>query len=702
MKLYGDLETFSPVPIKHGVHAYAEKAEILLFTYAIDHDPVRVVDFTDPDFFAYPDGSAWEDLCEALLFADEIIFHNSHFDRTVGRLAKNSPLPFKEACANVERWRDTMVRALAHGLPGALETLCAILEVPADKIKDKRGKALIQRFCKPDPKLPGGRATRETHPNEWAEFIEYAKSDIEAMREVDQRLPNWNYRGAELELWHLDQRINDRGFLVDLDLANAAIKSVEQVQAGLAVRAQDLTNGEVQAATQRDAVLLHILSEYGIDLADLQSATVKTLLKDAKDLPPELVELLNVRLQASSTSVAKYKTLVNGVSSDGYLRGTLQFCGAARTGRWSGRLFQPQNLLRPPKYVKQEWELAASAIKSGAVDLVYHNPTQVIGALVRGVIIAPPDKKLVAADLSNIEGRGLAFEAGEDWKLRAFRDFDAGVGPDLYKLAYAKSFRIHPGEVDDEQRQIGKVQELMLGYGGGVGAFLTGAATYGFDVEDLGHRAIDTIPDRIRQEATQFYLWSTDKKNKGHGDYGLSQQAFVVCDSLKRMWREAHPNVVSLWEGVEAYAKRAVAEPGATLHFRGLKFRRDGAWLRIGLPSGRVLCYPQPKLEDDKLSYMGINQYSRKWQRLHTYGGKLVENITQALARDVMAHNMPTIEEAGYEIVLTVHDEVLCYAPDTPEYGNGQLSNLLATVPEWAEGLPLAAAGFEAYRYRKD
>lgn len=353
---------------------------------------------------------------------------------------------------------------------------------------------------------------------------------------------------------------------------------------------------------------------------------------------------------------------------------------------------------------------------------------------VRGCIVAPQGRKLCIADLSNIEGRMLAWLASEEWKLQAFREYDvlqlaggdwitgedwrllalAGHapklalddkgepihrGPDLYKLAYAKAFKVGTGEVTKEQRQIGKVMELMLGYEGGVGAFLTGAATYGFDVEDLGIRAYETIPDSVLYEAGGFYDWTVKQKRP---TFGLSRTAFVVCDSLKRMWRAAHPNVASFWKELDQACADAVSNPGETIQVRKLKVRRDGAWLRIGLPSGRALCYPQPKVQDGKVTYMGVNQYTRQWSRIASYGGKWAENVTQAGARDTLADPMPRIEGHGYAIVLSVHDELLTETPDEPRYSWEQLAALMATPPAWAPDLPLAAAGFETYRYRKD
>ncbi|KCV27496.1 hypothetical protein L489_5542, partial [Bordetella bronchiseptica 00-P-2730] len=333
--LFLDLETYCEVPIQNGTHAYAEKAEVLLFAYALDNGPVYVWDAASGE--KMPDDLRWALIDENVA----LCAHNSHFDRTVLRHAMpDYPLA-------LPRWRDTMVKALAHSLPGALGDLCDILKVPTDKAKDKAGKQLIMLFCKPRPATSKlRRATRETHPAEWAKFVEYAGLDIEAMRVIDQKLPAWNYQGTELALWHLDQTINDRGVMVDTDLAHAAIRAVERTQKMLAARTSDITLGAVQAATQRDAMLRHVLAAYGLDLPDMQQSTLERRIADP-DLPAELRELLGIRLQASTTSTSKYKTLAKGVSSDGRLRGTLQFNGASRTGRWAGRLFQPQNLPRP-------------------------------------------------------------------------------------------------------------------------------------------------------------------------------------------------------------------------------------------------------------------------------------------------------------------------------------------------------------------
>lgn len=685
-----DLETYSEIPITNGTHVYAQGAEILLTAWGIDGGPVSVVD--DANGEPRP-----AELRDALADPGVIVrAHNSHFDRTILRHT-GTEIP-------VGRWRDTMVKALAHSLPGSLGDLCDILGVERDKAKDKDGRKLIHLFCKPRPFTSKfRRATRSTHPAEWAKFVDYAGRDILAMRAIDAKLPKWNYQGDELALWFLDQQINDRGVAIDLDLVHAAIRAVDRAQRLLAARTRELTGGAVGAATQRDAMLKHVLNEFGVSLPDMQMATLERRINDP-DLPQAMRELLKIRLQASTTSTAKYRTLANATSSDGRLRGTLQFNGASRTGRWAGRLFQPQNLPRPS--LKQEQiDLGVSALKADAEDLLFDNVMELTSSAIRGCIVAPRGKKLVVSDLSNIEGRDQAWLAGETWKLKAFRDFDEGTGHDLYAIAYAKSFGVTPESVmadkkaGGNQRQVGKVQELALGYEGGVGAFLTFAAAYSIDLEAMGEQAIGAVPAHILEQAKDSLRW-TLKNNRS--TFGLSSRAWLVCESFKRAWREAHPAIASLWGELGEAARTAITTPGVTVACRKLKVRRDGAWLRIGLPSGRALCYPSPKLEDATITYMGVDQYTRKWSRLKTYGGKLFENVCQAVARDVLTRNMPLIEQAGYQVVLTVHDEVICEAPDSEEFNAEHLSSLLSANPPWAPDMPLAAGGFEAYRYRKD
>jgi DNA polymerase bacteriophage-type len=705
--LWGDLETYCETPLRDGTWRYAESAQILLWAYALDDGPVRVWDVLgdtvgqwEPlvdEFVTEPVHGMPDDLFGALTDPSVIIqFHNSGFDRTV--LLHAGSVVERAAARDIKRWRCTMARGLAHSLPGALAAQGEVLQTTDDERK-REGKDLVRLFCMPRPKNQKlRRATRETHPTEWADFVRYAGGDIHAMRANVKRMPVWNYRGRELDLWHLDQAINARGMCIDLDLVDAAIRAADRAKEALAERTVELTDGALSATTQRDALLKHLLAEHGVDLPDMQMSTLERRIGDPA-LPWAVKELLQNRLQASSTSVAKYQTLRKGTSSDGRLRGTTQFCGAARTGRWAGRLFQPQNLPSRGLLPQEDIDLGIDAMLNDCEHLIYDNVMHLCVSAIRGAIVAPKGKKLVCADLSNIEGRDQAWLAGEQWKLQAFREYDAGTGPDLYKLAYSKSFKVPVDAVGKDQRQIGKVQELALGYEGGVGAFVTFALGYGFDIEALGETAYPTLPPELREEAEGFLQWTKDQKRT---TFGLSDRAFVTCDTLKRGWRRGHGAVSSYWKQLADTVREAIGAPGVTLTCGHLKIRRDGAWLRIGLPSGRALCYPSPQVGDGgEITYMGINQYSRKWQRLKTYGGKLFENVCQAVARDVMAWNMPAIEAAGYEIVTTVHDEVVTEAPDSDEFSGEHLASLLCATPPWAKGMPLAAEGFSSKRYRK-
>lgn len=663
-----DLETFSENPIQRGTHAYAVGAEVIVCSWASSLDaPAQVADLTND--FGIGNKQFPEEVLDALATPwMQILGANfGNFDRTLLRYARG-------IVVDPERIIDTQVQALSHGLPGGLDKLGEIFNVSEEDAKLKEGKSLIQLFCKPRPKnMEVRRATKRTHPVEWERFLIYAKQDIPSMVHVYKHMPKWNYPGKdngnqmapERALWCLDQKINDRGFAVDRELATAAMAAVNRAQKELNRRTTDITAGDVEKASQRDRLLKHLLAEWGVELPDMTKSTLERRVND-ENLPDAVRELLAIRLEASATSTSKYTALLNGVSEDGRLRGTMQFCGASRTGRWAGRIFQPQNLPRPNMKSK-DILVGIDALKQGVAHLLYDNPISLASNAIRGSIVAEPGNKLVIADLSNIEGRVAAWLAGEAWKIQAFKEYDNGTGPDLYMVGAANVLSKKVEDVTPDERQgQGKVPELACNYGGALGAFKAMALIYGLNLPD----------DEVAR----------------------------IVDG----WRDANQKIVQYWEKLNTAMWLTVTEGGE--HRAGkIAFDKVGNWVRMRLPSGRFLCYADAKIIPDPrwkhrqtLSYMGLNSYTRKWERLTTYGGKIFENACQAVARDVLAHGMVLCEDNGYLIVLDIHDEIISEVVDNDNYSVKTMAGYMSRIPDWADDdLPLSAAGFETYRYRK-
>ena len=656
MILYLDTETYCDTPLTNGVYAYAEDVEVMVASWALDDGPVTVEDLTD--------GAISTALCQAIVDAGIIVMHNSGFDRVVILHGLGIDIP-------AAKIHDTAVQALSHGLPASLDKLCKIFKVPERYAKMGTGRDLIQIFCKPTPKNQiVRRRTRVTDPKKWAEFLDYAGHDILAMRWLYQQMPRWNYPAREHGLWQLDQKINDRGFMVDLGLAFHAVDMVKKIGKQANVEARELTGGRLNSTRQRDKLIEELLLEYGVALPDMQGSTIERRLDD-ESLPPEVRDLLANRLMISTSSTAKYNKILKGISSDDRLRGSLTFSGAMRTKRWSGKLFQPQNLPRPD--MKQDdIDFSIEAIKTGAGPYLLDDPTRSAWNAIRGLIIAAEGCKLVQADLAGIEARILPWLAGEEWKLQAFRDYDAGTGPDIYIATAAKLLGLPVEEVTKDQRQShGKVVELACGYGGSFGAFTQFAKIYGVDM--AGSEIYDAVNG----------------------------------------WRDLHPRICDwndgLWTQLDIAARQAIFNPGMVfeagdhIHFEVWK-----SWLKMHLPSGGFLSYAAPRVIPDErmggttVSYMGVNNYTKQWERITTYGGKLSADATQATARELLAANLLGIEEAGYPIILLVHDEVVTETPDRKEFTVEGLVDLLTRRPDWIDDrLPLAANGFEAYRYRK-
>lgn len=750
-----DHESFSEVDLKkRGSYAYAEhkSTEIMLTTYAFGDESVQCYDATDG-------GRLPSDLRSVLNYLSrnpgkkgnpKLIGANYlMFDRLLLRNCWGYDIDPRDII-------DTMVCAFRHSLPGSLAMQCEVLQIAEELSKDKRGKALIQRFCKPTPKnYKVRRYTKETHPGEWLEFIGYGKSDITSMREVYIELPDWGNIEFENTVLAIDQRINDRGFFVDTALANAAIDAVKQHKIELQQEANDKWGAGLTGAaflpTLRDLAPAH-------EIPNAQKSTLNDLLAD-DDLPDDARTIIEMRLGASSTASTKYNPLLLGLSGDGRRRGCLQYGGAKRTLRWAGKSFQPQNLARgffsdDPKNKKKktrpEWasdkdwwcilhplSVGIEMLLKGKAHWCY-DVAKLTASTVRSCIIPEPGNKLVVADYSNVEGRGLAWSAGEDTALDTFR-----AGLDIYCVTAGKMFGMDPDYIKESRsdlRQIGKACELGLGYGGGVAAFLTFAKNLGLDLYAMAETMKGTFPDHIWAAAKRGYEYARiqEKNKKGFAgqkaerpSYDLPKNVWLTCDSIKRMWRESHPKTCAFWNDLESAAMNAIKNPGKSYWAgaevrengdRAIRIRRtkgkDGSpgwWLQVELPSGRILSYPgigisvEKQIDEDddraeyreRIRYMGENQTTRQWGKQYTYGGKLAENVTQALCRDLLANALVTVENAGWPIILHVHDEIVTEVPNTPEYTVAELEHMMCDLPAWAAGFPLAAEGAELMRYAK-
>lgn len=720
--LFKDTETFSEADLKKvGAYRYSEdpSTEIILATYAFNDEPVEVYDPTKGRNIPRELRRCLAGL-EKPNYGLKLVGHNFlQFDRLVIERCWG----YKIHPTNII---DTMLLAFRHALPGSLAALCEVLGVSAENAKDKRGKALIQRFSKPTPKnYKIRRYTADTHPEEWAWFIKYGISDITSMREVFHKLPRWGNSEFEDRVLELDQLINDRGFKVDVALAEAAIEAVEKHKAQLQEEAQRKYGGSL---TGKD--FLPILRELAPAhrIHNAQKSTLNDLLAD-EDLPDDARMIIEMRLGAASTASTKYNPLLLGRSSDDRRRGCIQYGGAKRTLRFAGKGFQPQNLARG-YYHDEELDKGISALLKGRAHRRF-DVAKLTASTVRSCIIPEAGHKFVVADYSNVEGRGLAWLAGEDDLIEVFVN-----GVDVYKKLASTVFNVAYEDVTKDQRQIAKAMVLGLGYAGGVGAFVTFAKNLGLDLNDMTRTLDGTFPDHIWAATARGYEWARIQEAKrpphpGEKDdrpsYILDKKVWRTCDALKRMYREANPAIVQFWRDIEDAAMAAIRNPGKefTAGPRGVKFSRNvetdnngnkvaGWWLRMTLPSGRVMSYPGVGLsvsketdEDGKVStnvrikYQGENQLTRQWGFQYTYSGKLVENCTQALCRDLLANALLNVEANGYPIVLHVHDEIICETPDLPEYNVAELERLMCELPKWAEGFPLVAEGAEMKRYAK-
>ena len=643
-KLSIDIETFSDIDlIKCGVYKYADSPafEILLFAYSIDDGEINIIDLVNGEELP-------EEIAEAIK-SDTVIktAFNAQFERVC--LSKHLGI-----LLDPSSWYCTAVQAAELSLPSSLADVGAALGLERQKMTE--GKELIKYFCvscKPT-KSNGGRTRNMPGdaPEKWALFKEYCKRDVDVERQIAKKLEMYPISESEHRLYVLDQRINDRGVLVDLELARQAVK-LNSIQTAVATeQAYTLTGLENPNSV---AQLKAWLTENGVEIESLSKKAVAAL---ADETDGDIQEMLHLRLLMSKTSVKKYEAVMRSVCRDNRVRGMMRFCGASRTGRWSGNILQPQSL---PQNHLPDLTLARDIVKDGdfeMLNMTFGNVPNALSELIRTVLIPKPNHRFIVADFSAIEARVLSWLAGEQWRLDTFRN-----GGDIYCASASQMFRV-PVEkhgVNGHLRQKGKISELACGYGGSVGAL----------------------------------------KNMGAVEMGVPEDEL---QGLINDWRNANPHIVKLWTEVGNTAMKAIKEK-TIVSLGKLVFMYERGILFIRLPSGRRLSYIKPRIGTnrfggDSITYMGVGA-SKKWERLETFGGKLVENIVQAIARDLLASAMMNVANAGYNIVFHVHDEIIAEAPD----GQGsvyEMCMLMSINPDWADGIPLSADGYECEYYRKD
>ena len=644
-----DIETYSSVDLSEaGVYRYAEAPdfEVLLIGYSIDGGPVEVLDVETAIF------TQITDFCR--LLEDPAILKtawNANFERTCLARWLGVEMP-------PEQWSDTMILAMEMGLPGSLAAAGMALGLPEEQLKDPVGKSLIQYFSKPckPTKANGGRTRNlpQHDPDKWKLYIEYNRQDVVTEMAIRSKLKP--LADSEQKLWELDQRMNDHGVRVDLPMVEKIVRFDEQNRAKLqeeAVRITGLQNPN--SLQQLKGWLAKQLPAMIID--QLRKDDVDRLL--GEDLPDNVRQVLEIRKALGKTSVKKYGAMLAATCEDSRLRGILQFYGANRSGRWAGRIVQTHNLA---KNFLPDLDLARSLAAAGDFDTMetlFGETSFVFSELIRTAFIPSDGCRFVVSDFSAIEARVVAWLAGEEWVLEAFRN-----GEDIYCKTASMMYHVpvvKHGE-NGHLRQKGKVAVLACGYQGGVGAM----------------KAMDrggTIPEDELQ-------------------------------SVVDQWRAANPNIVKMWRKYERAAQTAIEERRTVRLKNGVAYSYEGGNLFARLPNGRRLCYYGARLKaDDKglrIYYMGVNQETNQWGLAETYGGKLVENVVQATARDCLAEAMTRVSDMGYQIVMHVHDEMIVDVPKEDTDALQRINAAMGAPIDWAPGLPLKGDGYECDFYKKD
>jgi DNA polymerase len=645
-----DVETFSDIDLgKCGVYRYTDSPnfDILLFAYSIDEGPVELVDLASGEEIP-------EEIVEAILSEDIIkTAFNANFER-VALMRYFSRKLDKEVYLNPSSWRCSEVQAAMLGLPLHLEGVAKVLRLGVQKMSE--GKPLIRYFCIPcKPTAANGGRTRNLPsdaPDKWELFKQYNIRDVEVELEIRKKIKDYPIPESEQALYELDQRINDRGFRADMDFVMQAISCDKQFTVSATERAYELTGLENPNSVSQ---LKDWLSERGVEVESLSKKNVKELVTETEG---EVEEALKLRLLMAKTSVRKYEAIERAVCSDGRVHGLFQFYGANRTGRFAGRLVQVQNL---PQNHLVDLKLARDLVKAGRFDdlqMLFGNTPGVLSELIRTAFVPKEGHRFIVADFSAIEARVLSWLAGEKWRLEVFQSHGK-----IYEASASQMFHVPIEEITKGSplRQKGKISELACGYGGGVGAL----------------------------------------KSMGALEMGVEENEL---QGLINNWRRANPHIVNFWWEVDKMAIKAVKERTRT-RTHGIIFTYKSGMLFVTLPSGRDLVYVKPKLMLNKfgregLTYQGIGT-TKKWERIETYGPKIVENIVQAASRDLLAEAMLRLDKAGFAIVAHVHDEVICEVP-MGESSVEEVCSIMSESPKWSEGLPLDADGYECDFYQKD
>ena len=650
-----DIETYSSIDLtKSGVYKYTEAPDfdILLIGYSFDdEEEVQVIDTYNLD----EEGRAMMTEFMDALHNPHIVktAFNANFERTCLAKWTGKEMP-------PEMWRDTMILALELGLPRSLADVGMALGLPEDKLKDPQGKALINFFSKPckPTKANGGRTRNlpEHDPAKWALYKKYNRQDVVTEKEIWSKLIGFGWPKSEKELWNLDQRMNDHGVRLDVPMIEKIVDYDNERKAELLEEAKELTGLQNPNSLSQ---LKGWLADQGVVMASITKDTIAAKLSE--DIPEKARRALEIRTALGKTSVAKYSTMLEAVNDDGRLRGILQFYGANRSGRWAGKLVQTHNLARN---TLPDLDVARQLACEGDFDTMqtlFGESSFVFSELVRTAFIPSEGCRFVVSDFSAIEARVISWISGEEWRLDAFR-----AGKDIYCESASQMYHVPVVKhgVNGELRQKGKIAELALGYQGGVGAMKQ---------MDQG----GSIPEEEMQ--------------------GIVDQ-----------WRAANPKVVKLWKTCEMAAKTCIEERRTVKIRCGIAFRYIQGNLFITLPNGRHLCYWGTRLAEDprgwgtKLIYKGVNQTTKQWGDVETYGGKLVENIVQATARDCLAEVMKRVSSLGYKIVMHVHDEIIVDVPNEDKDAPAKITAIMGEPISWAMDLPLKGETYETSFYKKD